>query len=65
MPSCVSQKRCHLLRRSRAPKSTNACCLTCRLFCGGTEHVLRCGVRGLLVELNTQLPEARGRGLLT
>ncbi|KAI3434958.1 hypothetical protein D9Q98_003012 [Chlorella vulgaris] len=36
-----------------------------RLFCGGTEHVLRCGVRGLLVELNTQLPDARGRELLS
>lgn len=35
-----------------------------RLIAGGREFVLRCGVRGLLVELNPRLPELRGAPLL-
>lgn len=36
----------------------------CRLTAGGREFVLRCGVRGLLVELNPRLRDLHGAALL-
>lgn len=55
-----------LLARAKPRCSAPSChAFRCRrLTAGGRAYVLRCGVRGLLVEINPRLAELRGSALL-